>query len=64
MVDTPTTTCDLVRSDITIYETSGRRGVFITRSINRYSSLGWDKYGNDVARLTMNVLKKLPTKDQ
>jgi len=58
MVDTTGTKCDKVRSDMVIYETSGGGSVFSVGSINWYCSLGWDKYENNVARLTWNVLKE------
>ncbi|VUC30656.1 unnamed protein product [Clonostachys rosea] len=58
MVDTVGTKCAKVRSDMVIYETSGGGSVFSVGSINWYSSLGWDKYENNVAKLTWNVLKE------
>lgn len=58
MVDTVGTKCDKVRSDMIIYETCGGGSVFSVGSINWYSSLGWDKYNNNVARITWNVLKE------
>lgn len=62
MVDTLGTTCPLVRSDLTIYETSGGGSVFSVGSINWYCSLGWNAYENNVARLTWNVLKRFTKK--
>ncbi|KAK2603179.1 hypothetical protein N8I77_009657 [Diaporthe amygdali] len=58
MVDTVGTKCDKVRSDMVVYETSGGGSVFSVGSINWYCSLGWDKYDNNVARITWNVLKE------
>ncbi|KAG6365765.1 hypothetical protein INS49_007376 [Diaporthe citri] len=58
MVDTVGTTCDKVRSDMVVYETCGGGSVFSVGSINWYCSLGWDKYENNVARITWNVLKE------
>lgn len=57
MVDTVGTKCDKVRSDMVVYETCGGGSVFSVGSINWYCSLGWDKYDNNVARITWNVLR-------
>ncbi|KAJ6444350.1 large subunit of -dimethylformamidase protein [Purpureocillium lavendulum] len=59
MVNTVGSTCAKIRSDMTLYRTSGGGFVFSVGSINWYCSLGWNGYDNDVARLTWNVLKKL-----
>lgn len=58
MVNTVGTKCDKVRSDMTVYETCGGGSVFSVGSINWYGSLGWNKYENNVARITWNVLKE------
>ena len=58
MVDTLGSKCDRVRSDMVYYETSGGGAVFSVGSINWYSSLAWDGYDNNVARLTSNVLRE------
>ncbi|EXF77328.1 hypothetical protein CFIO01_12983 [Colletotrichum fioriniae PJ7] len=58
MVDTVGTKCDKVRSDMIMYEACGGGSVFSVGSINWYCSLGWDKYQNNVARLTWNVLRE------
>lgn len=58
MVNTVGTKCDKVRSDMVVYETCGGGSVFSVGSINWYCSLGWDKYENNVARITWNVLKE------
>lgn len=58
MVDTLGTTCAKVRSDMTVYETCGGGSVFSVGSINWYCSLGWNKYDNNVASITWNVLKE------
>ena len=58
MVNTLGSNCDLVRSDLIYYETSGGGGVFAVGSINWYGSLAWDGYSNNVARMTGNVLKE------
>lgn len=56
MTDTLGSNCDKVRSDMTYYKTAGGGGVFAVGSINWYSSLGWNSYENNVARVTENVL--------
>ncbi|KAJ2966733.1 hypothetical protein NQ176_g10010 [Zarea fungicola] len=58
MIDTTGTTCDKVRSDMVLYQTSGGGSVFSVGSINWYCSLGWNGYDNNVAKLTWNVLKE------
>ncbi|SPN96483.1 uncharacterized protein DNG_00011 [Cephalotrichum gorgonifer] len=57
MVGTLGSTCDRVRSDIAYYDTAGGGGVFSVGSINWYSSLAWDDYKNNVARMTENVIR-------
>lgn len=56
MVNTLGSNCDRVRSDLTYYETAGGGAVFSVGSINWMSSLGWDAYENNVARMTSNVI--------
>lgn len=58
MVNTLGSNCDRVRSDLVYYETAAGGAIFSVGSINWYSSLAWDGYENDVARLTGNVLKE------
>lgn len=58
MINTVGTKCDKVRSDMVMYETCGGGSVFSVGSINWYGSLGWNKYENNVARITWNVLKE------
>ncbi|CAH0024431.1 unnamed protein product [Clonostachys rhizophaga] len=47
----------LIRSDIVYYVGSGGGAVFSVGSINWYCSLAWDKYDNNVAKLTGNTIK-------
>ncbi len=47
-----------VRADVVFFETAGGGAVFSTGSIAWAASLANDKYENDVARLTTNVLKR------
>jgi hypothetical protein len=57
MTATLGTQTDKIRSDMIIYKTSGGGYVFSVGSINWYSSLGWDNYDNNIAKLTENVLR-------
>ncbi|KAI1012480.1 hypothetical protein LB504_008476 [Fusarium proliferatum] len=47
-----------VRSDVTYYETSGGGAVFSVGSMNWLCSLGWNRFENNIARLTGNVLRE------
>lgn len=58
MINTTGTLTRKIRSDMVLFETSGGGMVFSVGSINWYSSLGWDGYENNVARLTWNVLRR------
>lgn len=58
MVNTLGSNCDRVRSDLVYYETAGGGAVFAVGSINWYSSLAWEGYENNVARMTGNVLRE------
>ncbi|KAE8373876.1 hypothetical protein BDV26DRAFT_296546 [Aspergillus bertholletiae] len=58
MVNTLGSNCDLVRSDLVYYDTAGGGAVFSVGSINWYSSLAWDNYDNNVAKMTKNVLEE------
>ncbi|KAL1895512.1 hypothetical protein Sste5346_005321 [Sporothrix stenoceras] len=56
-LDTLGTQTDRIRSDIVYYRTTGGGAVFSVGSINWYCSLAWDAYDNNVARMTLNVVK-------
>lgn len=56
-LDTLGTQTDRIRSDIVYYKTTGGGAVFSVGSINWYCSLAWDAYDNNVARMTLNVVK-------
>jgi hypothetical protein len=56
MMETLGTQTDLIRSDMTYYETCGGGAVFSVGSISWYCALGWKAYDNDVAIITKNVL--------
>ncbi|RDW58195.1 hypothetical protein BP6252_13606 [Coleophoma cylindrospora] len=58
MMKTLGTQTDLIRSDITYYQTSGGGAVFSVGSISWYCALGWDDYKNNIATLTENVLRE------
>ncbi|KAL2211519.1 hypothetical protein CC79DRAFT_1392831 [Sarocladium strictum] len=58
MMETLGTQTDLIRSDMTYYETCGGGAVFSVGSISWYCALGWKAYDNDVATITKNVLYK------
>lgn len=47
-----------VRADMTLFTHPGGGAVFSTGSITWCSSLSWNGYDNDVARLTRNVLER------
>ncbi|KAJ4252914.1 hypothetical protein NW762_010820 [Fusarium torreyae] len=56
MMKTLGTQTDLIRSDMTYYDTCGGGAVFSVGSISWYCALGWNDYDNDVAIITRNVL--------
>ena len=47
-----------VRADMVFFETPNGGAVFSVGSINWLASLAWNKYENNVARLTHNVLAR------
>ncbi|CAK7224664.1 hypothetical protein SEUCBS140593_005645 [Sporothrix eucalyptigena] len=51
------TQTDRIRSDIVYYKTAAGGAVFSVGSINWYCSMAWDAYDNNVARMTLNVIK-------
>ncbi|CAK7236155.1 hypothetical protein SBRCBS47491_009540 [Sporothrix bragantina] len=56
-LDTLGTQTDRIRSDIVYYKTTGGGAVFSVGSINWYCSMAWDAYDNNVARLTLNIIR-------
>jgi N,N-dimethylformamidase len=48
----------LVRADMVFFETGRGGAVFSVGSINWLGSLGWNRYQNNVARVTENVLRR------
>lgn len=58
---TPTwsgTQCDLIRADMTFFETAGGGAVFSTGSIAWAGSMAWNGYDNHIARITENVIRR------
>lgn len=51
------TQTNLIRSDVVYYVGAAGGAVFSVGSINWYCSLAWDDYNNDIARLTVNVIR-------
>ena len=47
-----------VRADMVYFETPNGGAVFSVGSINWLGSLGWNKYDNNVSRITENVLRR------
>ena len=47
-----------IHADMVFYETPGGGAVFSTGSIAYMGSLSWNKFDNNVARLTANVLNR------
>jgi N,N-dimethylformamidase len=48
----------LVRADMVFFETPNGGAVFSVGSINWLGSLGWNRYQNNVSRITENVLRR------
>jgi len=49
---------ELVRADMVFFETPGGGAVFSTGSISYAASLPWNKWDNNIAKLTSNVLTR------
>ena len=52
------TQADIIRADLTFFETSGGGAVFSTGSIAWAGSMAWNSYDNEIARMTYNVLRR------
>lgn len=52
------TQSDLIRADMTFFETQGGGAVFSTGSIAWAGAMAWNRYDNEIARLTANVLRR------
>lgn len=64
---TPTwsgTQSDLIRSDLTFFETASGGAVFSTGSIAWAASMAWKGYDNNVAQITENVLRRFASPEK
>ena len=52
------TQCDIVRADLTFFETPGGGAVFSVGSIAWPGAMVWNSYDNEIAKMTENVLKR------
>jgi N,N-dimethylformamidase len=52
------TQAEIIRSDLTFFETAGGGAVFSTGSIAWAGSMAWNGYDNEISRLTANVLRR------
>lgn len=52
------TQCDIIRSDLTFFETSGGGAVFSVGSIAWPGAMAWNGYDNDISRISENVLRR------
>ena len=52
------TQCDIIRADLTFFETPGGGAVFSVGSIAWPGSIAWNTYDNEIAQITENVLKR------
>lgn len=57
MVNTTGTTSEKIRSDIVFFETPSGGAVFSVGSINWVGALAWKAFDNNIATLTVNVLR-------
>ncbi|MCL6285834.1 N,N-dimethylformamidase [Ruegeria sp. 2012CJ41-6] len=56
------TQADIIRADLTFFETIGGGAVFSTGSIAWAGSMAWNGYDNEIARMTENVLRRFDDK--
>jgi N,N-dimethylformamidase len=54
---------ETIRSDLVYFETEGGGAVFSTGSIAWASAMAWNRYENEVSRLTLNVLRRFDHRD-
>ncbi len=57
------TQAEIIRADLTFFETDGGGAVFSTGSIAWAGSVAWNNYGNEIARMTENVLRRFDNPD-
>lgn len=56
------TQADIIRADLTFFETIGGGAVFSTGSIAWAGSMAWNGYDNEIAKMTENVLRRFDDK--
>ena len=52
------TQAEIIRADLTFFETVGGGAVFSTASIAWPGSIAWNNYDNEIALMTENVLRR------
>lgn len=52
------TQAEIIRADLTFFETAGGGAVFSTGSIAWAGSMAWNSYDNEIAQITSNVLRR------
>lgn len=52
------TQAEIIRADLTFFETEGGGAVFSTGSIAWAGSMAWNGYHNEIAAITANVLRR------
>lgn len=52
------TQAEIIRADLTFFETTGGGAVFSTGSIAWSGSMAWNGYDNEIAHITSNVLRR------
>lgn len=52
------TQCDIIRSDLTFFETPGGGAVFSAGSIAWPGAMAWNGYENEISKMTENVLRR------
>jgi N,N-dimethylformamidase len=58
---TPTwsgTQCELIRADLTFFETPSGGAVFSTGSIAWAGAMAWNRFDNEIATITENTLQR------
>ena len=58
------TQADIIRADLTFFETAGGGAVFSTGSIAWAGSMAWNGYENEIAYITANVLRRFDNPDR
>lgn len=58
------TQAEIIRADLTFFETIGGGAVFSTGSIAWAGSMAWNGYDNEIAKMTENVLRRFDNETQ